>query len=222
VTSSPIITDFSAGRLVRCRSQLPRALSPASAARRRVQRYPNAPAALDESVLCGSGWPHADKVAARTENTVVQRRSHRNNRHFMGQLRDLAACPSSSPLSGDRRLLRLRSRTIQKDPVQPPRPRTKRKRPTGPAVASSQSRTYVTPIERKVDVVDRTQAEALTAVTASLETLGPPISTHNAAHSSAYQQISAEATAIHELFVSTLTSSASSYATEVANAAAVI
>lgn len=42
-----------------------------------------------------------------------------------------------------------------------------------------------------------------------------------AAHAAMYQQVSAQAAAIHELFVSTLNSSATSYAaTEAANAAA--
>jgi hypothetical protein len=44
-----------------------------------------------------------------------------------------------------------------------------------------------------------------------------------AAHGVLYQQLSAQATAIHELFVSTLATSAGSYAaTEAANAAAVL
>jgi len=45
---------------------------------------------------------------------------------------------------------------------------------------------------------------------------------HFAAHGALYQELSAQATAIHELFVSALGTSASSYAvTEAANAAAV-
>ncbi|OBH04744.1 MULTISPECIES: PE family protein [unclassified Mycobacterium] len=44
-----------------------------------------------------------------------------------------------------------------------------------------------------------------------------------AAHGVMYQEVSAQATAIHELFVSTLATSAGSYAaTEAANAAAVL
>ena len=43
---------------------------------------------------------------------------------------------------------------------------------------------------------------------------------HFAAHAALYQELSAQATAIHELFVSTLATSAGSYAaTEAANAA---
>jgi hypothetical protein len=43
---------------------------------------------------------------------------------------------------------------------------------------------------------------------------------HFAAHGVLYQEVSAQATAIHELFVSTLATSAGSYAeTEAANAA---
>lgn len=46
---------------------------------------------------------------------------------------------------------------------------------------------------------------------------------HFAAHGVLYQELSAEATAIHELFVTTLGTSANSYATaEAANAAAVL
>jgi hypothetical protein len=46
---------------------------------------------------------------------------------------------------------------------------------------------------------------------------------HFAAHGALYQEFSAQATAIHELFVSTLATSAGSYATaEACNAAAVV
>lgn len=46
---------------------------------------------------------------------------------------------------------------------------------------------------------------------------------HFAAHGALYQEVSAEATAIHELFVSALATSAGSYAAaEAANAAAVL
>ena len=46
---------------------------------------------------------------------------------------------------------------------------------------------------------------------------------HFAAHGALYQAVSAQATAVHELFVSTLATSAGSYAaTEAANAAAVL
>ncbi|MGO9525021.1 PE family protein [Mycobacterium sp.] len=46
---------------------------------------------------------------------------------------------------------------------------------------------------------------------------------HFAAHGALYQELSAQATAIHELFVTTLGTSAGSYAaTELANAASVL
>ncbi|MBS4730219.1 PE family protein [Mycobacterium sp. SM1] len=94
-----------------------------------------------------------------------------------------------------------------------------------------------------------TQPEAMTAAAANLAGIGSSVSAHNAAavapttgvvpaaadevsaltamrfaaHASAYQAVSAQAAAIHELFVSTLESSAGSYAlTEAANAASVI
>jgi PE family len=94
-----------------------------------------------------------------------------------------------------------------------------------------------------------TQPEALTAAAANLAGLGSAMSTQNAAaappttgvvpaaadevsaltaaqfaaHAQMYQAMSAQAAAIHELFVSTLTTSAGSYAaTEAANAAATL
>jgi hypothetical protein len=94
-----------------------------------------------------------------------------------------------------------------------------------------------------------TQPEALTAAAANLAGLGSAMSTQNAAaappttgvvpaaadevsaltaaqfaaHAQTYQAMSAQAAAIHELFVSTLTTSAGSYAaTEAANAAATL
>lgn len=91
-----------------------------------------------------------------------------------------------------------------------------------------------------------TQPEALTAAAGHLSGLGSALSAHNAAaaapttgvlpaaadevsaltaaqfatHATLYQQVSAQAAAIHEMFVSTLNGSAGSYAaTEAANAA---
>ena len=92
-----------------------------------------------------------------------------------------------------------------------------------------------------------TQPEALAAAAGSLQGIGASMNAQNAAaaapttgvvpaaadevsaltaaqfaaHAQMYQSVSAQAAAIHELFVSTLTTSAGSYAaTEVANAAA--
>lgn len=92
-----------------------------------------------------------------------------------------------------------------------------------------------------------TQPEALAAVAANLRSIGATIAAQNAAaaapttglvpaaadevsaltaaqfaaHGQMYQEISAQATAIHEMFVQTLQTSAGSYeATEAANAAA--
>ncbi|OHU99119.1 PE family protein [Mycobacterium talmoniae] len=92
-----------------------------------------------------------------------------------------------------------------------------------------------------------TQPEALAAAAANLTGLGSALSAQNAAaaapttgvvpaaadevsaltaaqfaaHGTLYQQISAQAAAIHEMFVNTLNTSAGSYAaTEAANAAA--
>jgi hypothetical protein len=91
-----------------------------------------------------------------------------------------------------------------------------------------------------------TQPEALAAAAGSLQGIGASMNAQNAAaaapttgvvpaaadevsaltaaqfaaHAQMYQSVSAQAAAIHELFVSTLTTSAGSYAaTEVANAA---
>jgi hypothetical protein len=93
-----------------------------------------------------------------------------------------------------------------------------------------------------------TQPEMLAAAAASLQGIGAMMSAHNAAaaapttgvvpaaadevsaltaaqfaaHAQFYQAISAQATAIHEMFVNTLATSAGSYAaTEAANAAAI-
>ncbi|OBI92618.1 PE family protein [Mycobacterium asiaticum] len=92
-----------------------------------------------------------------------------------------------------------------------------------------------------------TQPEALTAAAASLQGIGTALDAQNAAsaapttgvvpaaadevsaltaaqfaaHAQLYQAVSAQAAAIHELFVNTLSTSAGSYAaTEAANAAA--
>jgi len=91
-----------------------------------------------------------------------------------------------------------------------------------------------------------TQPEALTAAASALQAIGSSLSAQNAAsaapttgvvpaaadevsaltaaqfaaHAQMYQAVSAQAAAIHELFVSTLSTSAGSYAaTEIANAA---
>ncbi|MCV7261391.1 PE family protein [Mycobacterium shimoidei] len=91
------------------------------------------------------------------------------------------------------------------------------------------------------------QPEMLTAAAASLQAIGSAMNAHNAAaaapttgvvpaaadevsaltatqfaaHAQMYQAVSAQAAAIHEMFVSTLLTSAASYATtEAANAAA--
>ncbi len=92
-----------------------------------------------------------------------------------------------------------------------------------------------------------TQPEALLAAASNLQTIGSTLSAQNAAaaapttgvvpaaadevsaltatqfaaHAAMYQQISAQAAAIHEMFVATMNASADSYATtEAANAAA--
>jgi hypothetical protein len=92
-----------------------------------------------------------------------------------------------------------------------------------------------------------TQPEALTAASANLQAIGSIVSAHNAAaagpttgvipaaadavsaltaaqfaaHAQTYQAVSNQATAIHEMFVHTLSISAESYAaTEAANATA--
>ncbi|MCV7399330.1 PE family protein [Mycobacterium fragae] len=92
-----------------------------------------------------------------------------------------------------------------------------------------------------------TQPEVLTAAASSLQAIGSTMAAHNAAaaapttgvvpaaadevsaltaaqfaaHAQMYQAISAQAVAIHEMFVNTLATSAGSYAaTEVANAIA--
>ncbi|MHA7653149.1 PE family protein [Mycobacterium sp. ML4] len=92
-----------------------------------------------------------------------------------------------------------------------------------------------------------TQPEALSSAAASLHSIGSSVSAQNAAaadvttgvvpaaadevsaltaahfaaHAQMYQAVSAQATAIHEMFVNTLGTSAGSYAaTEAANAAA--
>jgi PE family len=94
-----------------------------------------------------------------------------------------------------------------------------------------------------------TQPEALTSAASALQGLGSAMDAQNAAaaapttgvvpaagdevsaltaaqfaaHASLYQAVSAQATAIHELFVTTLGTSAASYAaTEAANAAATL
>ncbi|OBI98417.1 PE family protein [Mycobacterium sp. 1465703.0] len=92
-----------------------------------------------------------------------------------------------------------------------------------------------------------TQPEALAAAAGSLQTIGSTLSAQNAAavaptagvvpaaadevsaltaaqfaaHAQMYQAVSSQATAIHEMFVNTLSTSSGSYAvTEAANAAA--
>ena len=91
-----------------------------------------------------------------------------------------------------------------------------------------------------------TQPEALSAAAGNLQGIGAAVSAHNAAaaarrpvipaaadevsaltaaqftaHAQMYQAVSAQAAAIHEMFVSTLSTSAGSYAaTEAANAVA--
>jgi hypothetical protein len=60
-------------------------------------------------------------------------------------------------------------------------------------------------------------------VAAAADEVSALTAAHFAAHGALYQAVSAQATAIHELFVSTLATSAGSYAaTEAANAAAAL
>jgi hypothetical protein len=83
-----------------------------------------------------------------------------------------------------------------------------------------------------------TQPEALAAAAGNLQTIGSTLSAQNAAaaaadevsaltaaqfaaHAQMYQAVSAQAAAVHEMFVNTLGTSSGSYAvTEAANAAA--
>jgi hypothetical protein len=60
-------------------------------------------------------------------------------------------------------------------------------------------------------------------VAAAADEVSALTAAHFAAHGALYQEVSGQATAIHELFVSTLATSAASYAaTEAANAAAAL